>query len=152
MYPDLRIGERNLARLGIFKCSPDGSVRPTIEVVDNPNVPESEFKDVIIHVEETDTAHARFKPGFDSKGTWVYQILVEERNWDPFRWPTSEEDITEGRAWRGAGLAIGVDFQFKVPLHPVCVPSVSLQIAVPYLSLKWNEPWLLVLPREKTRP
>ncbi len=150
--PEVCAAEKRLTKLGIFKSSPDGAIHPSIDVEDDPNCPNSEYKNVIIHVEEDNTAQAQFKPGFDSKGAWVYHILVEERNWDPFRWPTSKEDIAEGRAFRGAGLAIGVDFQFKVPLHPVSVPSVFLRITVPHLSLTLNESWLLTLLREKTRP
>ena len=46
-YPDLRIAERNLTRLGIFK-------KPTVTVVDNPNHPNREFKDVLVTMQEKD--------------------------------------------------------------------------------------------------
>lgn len=149
---EIRAAEKRLARLGIFKCSPDGAVRPSIDVVDDPNCPNSVYKDVIIHIEEDNTAQVRFKPGFDPKGAWVFQILVEEKNFDPFRWPNSTEDIVEGRAFRGAGLAVGVDFRLTVPLYPVRAPSVFLRITMPYFSLTLNESWFLILLREKTRP
>ena len=36
-YPEIRLAEKNLARLGIFKSSPEGGGEPTIiEVEDNP--------------------------------------------------------------------------------------------------------------------
>lgn len=39
-YPDLRVAERNLARLQLFETSPDGAVRPTVTVID-PDTPGS---------------------------------------------------------------------------------------------------------------
>src|SRR5205085_10861259 len=65
-YPEIRLAEKNLARLNIFKSSPDGAVRPTIEVRDNPQCPDSEFKDVIIRVEEDNTGSLLFGVGVNS--------------------------------------------------------------------------------------
>lgn len=59
-YPDLLVAEKNLARLGIFKVSPDGSVKPTVTVMD----PESdnEFKDILITVQEKNSGSQAFVP------------------------------------------------------------------------------------------
>jgi outer membrane protein assembly factor BamA len=130
-YPELRIAERNLAQMGIFKCSPDGAVRPTIEVTDGLGGPDSEYKDVIIHVEEDDTGTASLKSGLNSEGEWVLHLVVEERNFDPFRFPCDLEDLTSGRAFRGAGLTIGLDFQLKVPVFPLRAPCASLVSKLP---------------------
>ena len=35
-YPELRIAERNLARLNIFEMNPELGIRPTVQVIDNP--------------------------------------------------------------------------------------------------------------------
>jgi hypothetical protein len=54
-YPALKKAEQNLARLNVFETSPDGSVRPTVTVLDNPLDPDSPHKDVLISVRETST-------------------------------------------------------------------------------------------------
>jgi len=118
--------EMKLTRLGIFKFSPIDGIRPTIEARANLQNPDSEFKDIYIHVEEDDTGRASLKHGLNAKGDWVLQLAVEERNLDPWRLPTSIADFKDGEAFRGAGLAIGVDFQLTVPLSPICKPFVTL--------------------------
>jgi outer membrane protein assembly factor BamA len=141
MYPGQSVSfwqicraEFKLARLGIFKCTPDGAVRPKIEVVSNPQNPESVYKDVYIHVQEDHTGRASLKHGLNAKGEWVLHFVVEERNLDPWRWPTSREDLLSGNAFRGAGLKVGVDCQFKVPVWPIRAPSVSLKAMLPVFS------------------
>jgi outer membrane protein assembly factor BamA len=130
-YPDIRLAERNLARLNIFRCSPDGAVRPTITVVDGPEGPDSEFKDVIIKVEEDNTAVASVKCDLNSKGERVIRVVIEERNFDPLRLPTSGEDLLSGRAFRGAGLATGLHLEIKIASRPFSAPSVSLGVKLP---------------------
>ena len=131
-YSEICRAERRLARLNIFKTSPDGAVRPTITVVDGPGGPDDEYKDVIIKVVEDDTGVASLKSGVNSEGEWVMRVVVEERNFDPWRIPTSAEDLLSGRAFRGAGLAVGLDLQFKIPLRPVNAPSISLGFKLPF--------------------
>src|SRR5262249_52138710 len=52
-YPDLRLSERNLARLQIFENNPETGVRPTVTVLD----PDSDnpFKDLLVTVQEQPT-------------------------------------------------------------------------------------------------
>jgi len=133
-YSEIRRAERNLARLNIFRCSPDGAVRPTITVVDGPEGPDSEFKDVIIKVEEDNTGVASLKSGLNSKGEQVIRVVIEERNFDPLRFPTSAEDLLSGRAFRGAGLSIGLHLEVKLAPRPLSVPSVSLGVKLPVTS------------------
>ena len=90
-------------RLGIFKSSPDNAVRPMIEVVNNRDNPDSEYKDIIIHVEEDNTGSLLFGVGVNSDAGLTGSVVVNERNFDILRPPTSLEDIWEGRAWRSAG-------------------------------------------------
>ena len=130
-YPDLRLAERNLTRLNIFRNTPDGMIRPTITVVDDPNNPESEFKDIYIKVDEDNTGTAGFQRSLNSKGEWVIRFVVEERNFDPFHFPTSSEDFLSGRAFRGAGLAIGLNFEVTLSVQPVSAPRVSVGIKLP---------------------
>src|SRR5262249_5795493 len=123
--------ERNLARLNIFRCSPDSAVRPIIIVQDGPEGPDSEYKDVIIKVDEDNTGIASLKRGLNSKGEWVIRVVVEERNFDPFRFPTSGEDFLSGRAFRGAGLAVGLHLEVKIASRSLSAPSVSVGVKLP---------------------
>jgi outer membrane protein assembly factor BamA len=125
-YPDLRAAERNLRRLNLFESSPDGSVRPTITVVDNPTDPEDPFKDVLISVQEANTGSLMFGVGVNSSGGPTGSILIEERNFDPLRWPTSLDDLLSGNAFRGAGMTfrlelLPADLTARVSLDPAGV-------------------------------
>ena len=53
-YPLLRQAEMNLNRLNIFNQDPKLGVRPTVTAIDDPEN-ESEFKDVLVQVQETAT-------------------------------------------------------------------------------------------------
>jgi outer membrane protein assembly factor BamA len=77
-YPDLRIAERNLARLGIFKRTPDGSVKPTVIAVDNPKYPNSEYKDIIVMVEEKESLSC-FQMCCDSLDRWSFLLDIRLR-------------------------------------------------------------------------
>src|SRR5207245_507667 len=65
---DLRAAEKKLRRLNLFECKPDGSVRPTITVRDNPADPDSPYKDVLISVQEANTGSLMFGVGVNSSG------------------------------------------------------------------------------------
>jgi outer membrane protein assembly complex protein YaeT len=102
-YPDLKQAERNLARLGIFEMSPESGLRPTVTVLDNPLDPDNPYKDVLITVQEASTGSLMFGVGVNSDSGLTGSIVLNERNFDIFRPPTSFEDILNGTAWRGAG-------------------------------------------------
>src|SRR5947209_5260092 len=51
-FPDLRLAEQNLAGLGIFVVDPQTGVHPTVAV--DPNG-DSEFKNILVHVQEART-------------------------------------------------------------------------------------------------
>lgn len=116
-YPDLRLAERNLARLNIFKTTPDGSFRPSVTVQDNPEQPNSPFKDILVNVEEDNTGSLMFGVGVNSDAGLTGSVVLTERNFDLFRWPWSVEDALSGNAWRGAGQ------EFRVE----AVPGTQLQ-------------------------
>jgi outer membrane protein assembly complex protein YaeT len=97
-YPDVAVAERNLLRLGIFEANQEG-VRPTVRVVDNPD---SEFQDVEVYVQETRTGSLLFGVGVNSDAGLTGSIVLNERNFDLFRPPTSFADFLDGRAFRGA--------------------------------------------------
>ena len=135
-YPAIRDGERNLARLNIFEASPDGSVKPTITVIDNPNDPDAFYKDILVTVQEASTGSLMFGLGVNSDSGLTGSIVLNERNFDLFRLPTSFDDLLNGTAFRGAGQ------EFRVE----AVPGTQLQRYV--VSLR--EPFLFDSPYSGT--
>jgi outer membrane protein insertion porin family len=125
-YPDLRIAERNLAKLNIFEVNPQTGVRPTVSVID----PESdtEFKDVLVKVQEEPTGSLIFGVGVNSDAGLVGSVVLNERNFDITRWPTSFDDLLSGHAFRGAGQ----EFRLEA------VPGTQLQ----RYTASWREPYL----------
>ena len=115
---DLRAAEKNLERLNIFK---PGGVE--IKAIDDPANPESEYKDVLITIEETPTARWRLMTGVTSGGEPVVSVVWEERNFDPFRWPTSVEDLKGGGAFRGGGKLLRLEL-LQVPVLPGRTPRI----------------------------
>jgi hypothetical protein len=47
--------EERLARLDRFVVDPGKGIRPTVTLVDNPNDPKSEYKDILITIEEKES-------------------------------------------------------------------------------------------------
>jgi outer membrane protein assembly factor BamA len=115
---DFRAAERNLERLNIFK---PGSVE--IKVIDDPANPEGAYKDVLINIEETFTARWRLMAGVTPGGEPVVSVVWEERNFDPFRWPTSIEDLKGGGAFRGGGKLLRLEL-LQVPVLPGRTPRI----------------------------
>ncbi len=99
-FPDVLEAEKNLARLDIFN-SPDGSVRPTVRVLD-PESPNG-FRDILITVEEQNTGTFQIGAGVTSDAGFTGSIIINERNFDITRFPTSFDDFLSGNAFRGAG-------------------------------------------------
>ena len=59
------------------------------------------FKDVLIHVNETRTGQFMVGGGVNSNAGLNGSIVLNERNFDILRFPTSWDDFRMGRAWRG---------------------------------------------------
>lgn len=125
-YPDLRVGERNLARLGIFETNPETGVRPTVSVIDPDS--ETEFKDLLVTVQETRTGSFLLGVGVNSDAGLTGSIVLNERNFDILRPPTSVADLFSGRAFRGAGQELRLE----------AVPGTQLQ----RYSATFREPFL----------
>ena len=112
LYPQLKLAERNLAKLGIFNVDPEQGIRPTLTVLES----DSEFKDILVQVQEAPTGSLKFGAGFNSNGQLVVSMTLEERNFDPHRFPTRMADIREGRAFRGGGKTLRLDlFRLSAP-------------------------------------
>jgi len=100
-YPDLAVAQDNLSRLQIFKEDMMNGIKPTVEVIDGP--PDSPFKDVLVNVQETQTGSFLLGAGINSDAGITGSVVLNERNFDILNFPTSWEDITSGRAFRGGG-------------------------------------------------
>jgi hypothetical protein len=56
-YPDLRMAERNLARLNRFVVDPDKGIGPTVIPLVTPNDPDCEYRDILITIQEKETTN-----------------------------------------------------------------------------------------------
>jgi hypothetical protein len=95
----LRIAERKLASMGIFKVDPARKIRPTVQVLQTPGP----FKDILVRVEEESTRQWKYESGLNANGQPIVRLIVVDRNFDPFRLPLSWDDLVEERAFRGGG-------------------------------------------------
>jgi outer membrane protein assembly complex protein YaeT len=135
-YPDLKQAERNLARLNIFEATPDGAIRPTVTVLDNPLDPDNPVKDILVTVQEANTGSLMFGIGVNSDSGLTGSIVLNERNFDILRPPTSFDDFINGTAFRGAGQ------EFRIE----AVPGTQLQRYV----VSFREPFLFDSPYSLT--
>jgi outer membrane protein insertion porin family len=124
--PAMRASERNLARLNIFKQDPP----PMISVLDPDS--DSKFKDLLVELNEDRTGSLLFGVGINSDAGATAQIVLNERNFDITRFPTSWDDIVSNRAFRGAGQ----EFRMEI------VPGTELN----RFSVSWREPYLFDTP------
>ena len=114
-YPNLKVAEANLARLNIFEMNAEQGIRPTVTILD----PDSNdiYKDVLVSVQEARTGSLLFGIGVNSDAGLTGSIVLNERNFDIMRPPTSWDDLLSGRAWRGAGQELRIE----------AVPGTQLQ-------------------------
>src|SRR5262249_7809209 len=82
----------------------------------------------IVNVKETSTGSLMFGLGVNSDAGFTGSIVLNERNFDIFRLPTSLEDAISGNAFRGAGQ------EFRIE----AVPGTQVQR---YL-VRFREPFL----------
>jgi outer membrane protein assembly complex protein YaeT len=99
--PDVEVGMANLQRLGIFKNEPENGIRPTISILDLES--DTTAKDVLVQVEEAPTGSFMVGLGVNSNSGLSGSIVLNERNFDITRIPTSIDDFFAGKAFRGAG-------------------------------------------------
>ena len=93
------MSEERLARLGIFESTPEN--HPTITVLDEdgPNP----FKELLVKVQETRTGSFMIGAGVTSDLGVVGSIVLNERNFDITRVPTTVDDLFSGYAFKGGG-------------------------------------------------
>lgn len=126
-YPDTKIAEKNLQRLNIFENDPAKGIRPTVTVLDPDS--DTEFKDILVQVQEAPTGSLMFGLGVNSDAGFTGSIVLNERNFDITRWPTNFDDLLSGRAFRGAGQELRIE----------AVPGTQLQ----RYSASWRDPAIL---------
>jgi outer membrane protein assembly complex protein YaeT len=125
-YPDLLVAQQRLSRLGIFEEDPQTGVKPMVEV-DHPEIDEP-FKTINVGVREKPTGSFMVGAGVTSNAGLNGSIVINERNFDITRLPTSWDDVFEGRAWRGAGQ------EFRIEAVPGTVFSrYTVSFREPYL-------------------
>ena len=65
--------------------------------------------DIFVDGQETQTGRLMLGVGVNSDAGLVGNIVIDERNFDWRRYPSSFEDVRNGRAWRGAGQRLRID-------------------------------------------
>src|SRR4029077_13948866 len=98
--------------------------RPTVPAIPSHGNPD--VQDILIQVKETQTGSFQIGAGYNTDNGLVGTILLQERNLDITRLPTSWNDILEGKAFRGANQ----DFRIEA------VPGLQLQ----RYSVTWRAP------------
>ncbi len=133
-YPDLRLAERNLAKLGIFETNGETGVRPTVEVLNRDG--DEEYKDLLVRVQETKTGQLMFGVGVNSDAGLTGSIVLNEKNFDILRFPDSFDDLLAGRAFRGAGQEMRIE----------AMPGTTTQ----RYSATWRDPMIFDTPYSLT--
>jgi outer membrane protein insertion porin family len=133
-FPEIRRAEASLARLGLFEIKPEEGIRPTITPIDGPIG--SDYKDLLVQVKEAKTGSLMLGGGLNSNNGVFGSIVLNEKNFNLFNWPTSFDSILEGKAWRGAGQ------EFRVE----AVPGNVLQ----RYTISFREPFLFDRPYSLT--
>ena len=83
---------------GGFLSGPDPNV-----VLEQPQIP------LDIYLSEAQTGRFMFGAGVNSNAGLIGSIVLDEQNFDIWRWPTSWEDFRAGRAFRGAGQKFRIE-------------------------------------------
>jgi len=129
--PAIRQAEKDLARSGLFELSPEKGGPPRI-LIEEPDDPNSPYKDVRVIVQEQPTGSLMFGLGVNSNAGLVGSIVLNEKNFDILRPPTSLDDVFAGRAFRGGGQ------EFRIE----AVPGTQLQ----RYTISFREPYLFDRP------
>lgn len=103
-YPKLKEAEASLARLGIF----DMEDPPRIEVIEN-GFDNSVYKDVRVRVKETRTGMVALTANVNSDAGVNGSVVINQRNFDILRVPTSLDDLFAGKAFRGGGQELRIE-------------------------------------------
>ena len=122
-YPKLKEAEANLIRLGIF----DPEDPPRVEVIAN-DFDNSAYKDVRVRVKETRTGMVALTANVNSDAGVNGSVVINQRNFDILRVPTSLDDLFAGKAFRGGGQELRIE----------AMPGTIFQ----RYAITWREPYL----------
>ncbi|MCX5682550.1 MAG: outer membrane protein assembly factor BamA [Planctomycetota bacterium] len=87
--------KRRLEGTGLFK---PGTTQVTTLPTGNPDV-----EDILVRVDETETANFILGAGISSNSGVVGNISIVQRNFDISDWPKSQQEFWRGESFRGAG-------------------------------------------------
>ncbi len=122
--PDRPLGQTAIARtrrqLEQKRFWAPGSIKVTALP---PSPDEPGYRDVLIEMEETNTASIGFGALFSTDSGVLGQVEITQRNFDFFDPPDSLDEFLSGRAWRGGGQRFSILLQ---PGNEVQNYSVSL--------------------------
>ncbi len=97
-----RASERALVDTGYFDLTHPDPVQISLAPGDE------RFRDVIVNVREGPTGSLMMGGGFSSRGGFMANLSVTERNFDIGNWPGSWGDFREGAPLRGAGQELSL--------------------------------------------
>lgn len=104
----LRLSQQRLVETRLFQVEPAQGIMPTVQI-DPANDPSSEFQDILVRVQEAQTGSLMFGVGVNSDAGVGGSLVINERNFDIARLPTSWSDLWSGRAFRGAGQELRIE-------------------------------------------
>lgn len=87
----------------------DPPLGPDAFITPNPYMDPARTADLTIRAEETQTGRFQFGVGVNSDAGVTGSVVIDERNFDWRKFPTSPDDIWNGRAWRGAGQGFRIE-------------------------------------------
>ena len=102
-YPQIERARGNLIRLGLF----DAEDPPSVDVL--PNEFDTSYKDILVRVKETRTGMVALTANVNSDAGVNGSLVVNQRNFDITRLPTSFDDLWAGRAFRGGGQELRLE-------------------------------------------
>ena len=102
-YSQLEAATNNLRRLQLF----DNDEPPTVRVA--PSSDGSQYKDLFVTVKETKTGQITAQANVNSDAGLSGSLVLNQRNFDILRVPTSLDDLTSGKAFLGGGQELRVE-------------------------------------------
>lgn len=103
---DLAKSEQALRETRLFEVNPQEQIAPTV-TFDPANDPRDEFQDILVRVQEAQTGSLMFGVGVNSDSGVGGSLVLNERNFDIFGWPSGMSDLRN--AFRGAGQELRIE-------------------------------------------
>ena len=102
-YSQLDVARANLIRRNLF----DQEDTPLVQEI--PNQFDSDYTDILVRVKETTTGMFSVQANVNSNAGLNGSVVLNQRNFDITKVPTSFEDLTSGRAFIGGGQELRVE-------------------------------------------